>query len=48
MAYLISVGAIGAGDLLKLDPSDDTSDGRGHNLLCPSFDLRRIVKWSPV
>ena len=33
MADVVSVGAIGAGDLMRLGPSDDTSGGRTHDLL---------------
>ena len=32
---VISVGAIGAGNILMLDPSDDKSYGRIQDLLCP-------------
>ena len=39
----VSVGAIDDGYLLRLVPSDDMSDGRRYNLLCPYPDLRRIV-----
>ena len=44
----VSVGAIDAGDLLRLVPSDDMSDGRRHYLLCPYSNLRRIVARSRV
>ena len=36
---VMSVGAIGTGDLLMLDPSDVKSDGRRHDLFCPYLDL---------
>ena len=42
MAGEVSVGAIGAGDSLRLGPSDDTSDGRRHDLVCLYPVLRRI------
>ena len=41
---VVSVGAIGAVDLLSLDPSNDNSYEGRHDLLCPYFDLRCIVK----
>ena len=44
MADVVSVGSIGAGDLLRLDPSDDKSDERRHKILCPYLDLRCIYK----
>ena len=43
-ADAIIFGAIGAGDILMLDPSDDKSDGRRHDLLCPYPNLRCIVE----
>ena len=43
MAGVVSVGAIGAGDILRLGPSDYTSDGRRHDLVCPYPVLGRIV-----
>ena len=48
MAGGVSVGAIDAGDILRLGPSDDTPDVRRHDLLCPYPDLRRIVARSRV
>ena len=48
MTDVISVRAISAGDVLMLDPSDDNSDGRRHELLCPYIDLRCILKRSRV
>ena len=43
MAGEVSVGAIGAGDSLRLVPSDDMLGGRRHNLVCIYLVLRRIV-----
>ena len=48
MADVVSAGAIGAVDLLRLDPSDDKSDEIRHDLLCPYLDLRCIVERSRV
>ena len=48
MAGVVSVGAIGTGDLLSLGFSDDTSDGRRHDLVCPYPVLRLIVARSRV
>ena len=48
MEGVVSVGAIGAGDLLRLVPTDDTSNGRIHNLLCTYPVLRRIFAWIRV
>ena len=48
MAGVVSVGAIGAGYLLRLIPSDDMSDGIRHNRVCPYPVLRRIVAQSRV
>ena len=48
MAVGVSAGAIDTGDLLRLGPSGDTSDGRRHDLLCPYPDMRRIVARSRV
>ena len=42
MADVVSVGNIGAVDILRLSPSDDMRDEKIHGLLCPSLDLRRI------
>ena len=44
MADVVSVGTIGAGYILRLDPSDDKSGERRNDLLCPYLDLRCIVK----
>ena len=44
----VSVGAINDGDLMRLGPSDDTSDGRRHDLMCLYIDLRRIVAQSRI
>ena len=43
MAGVVSVGAIGDGDILRLGPSDDMSDGIIHKLVCPYSVLERIV-----
>ena len=43
MAGAVSVGATGAGDILRLGPLDDTSYGRRHYLVCPYPVMRRIV-----
>ena len=48
MAGVVSVGTIGAGDILSLGTSDDTSDGKIHDLVCPYPVLRRIVTRSRV
>ena len=48
MAGVVSSGAIGAVDLLRLVPSDDTSDGRRHDLVCPYPFLRSIVAQSRI
>ena len=47
-ADVISVSAIGTGDILMLDPSGDKSDGIRHDLLWPYLDLRCIVERSRV
>ena len=44
MADVVSVGAIGAVDLLMLVPLNATLDEKRHDLSCPSLDMRRIVK----
>ena len=48
MAGVVIVGAIGAGDTLRSGPSDDTSDGRRHDLVCLYPVLRLIVARSRV
>ena len=44
MVDVVNVGTIGAVYLLRLVPSDDTLDGKRHNLLCPFLDMRLIVE----
>ena len=48
MAGVVSVGAIGSVDLLRLGPSDDTSGGRRHEIVCLYPVLRCIVTWIRV
>ena len=48
MADVLSVGAIGTEDILRLNPSDDKSDERIHDFLCPYLDLKLIIKQSRV
>ena len=44
MADVVNVVTIGAVDILRLGPSDDTLYEKRHDLSCPSLDLRRIFK----
>ena len=42
MADVVNVVTIGAVDILRLGPSDDTLYEKRHDLSCPSLDLRRM------
>ena len=48
MAGLLSVGVIGAGDLLRLGPLYDRSDGIRHDPVCPYPVMRRIATRSLI
>ena len=48
MAGVVSVGAVGAGDILRFGLSVDTSYLRRHNRVCPYPVLRHIVAQSRV
>ena len=45
MADVVNFGTIGAVYLLRLGSSDDTLDGKRHNISCLSIDMRLIVEW---